>query len=704
MFTFGKGLDGYHDVEDQFIDYLRRRAEHGFRRREREREAVKTRSDFEAYRARMHAHFLRAMGGLPKERTPLEAAVTGTLDRGTFRIEKVLYHSLPGFPVTANLYLPHARQGQPPGPAVLFVCGHSREAKAYPRYQQVCIDLALDGFVVLCIDPPGQGERLQFIDERTGLQRVGWGTTEHSYAGHQYELAGMSIARQFVWDGIRGLDYLLARPEVDPEKVGLTGNSGGGTQSCLLMLAEPRFAAAMPCTFVMDYESYLKTGQLQDSEQNLYASFQDGPDHDDYLTAMAPKPVRVGLAQYDFFPIEGALSSIEKARRFYALYGDGAQRALDYVSAPTTHAYAAVLRQAAVNFFRRTLRGAAEDFVTQEPPTLPPEELQVTPTGQVLSSFPECQTVSSLLKRSLDAGFPAPGRRCEPLALRTEWAAALGIGTEVPDGAASWSGEPRRRAIFPRVIRDDFADGYRTEKIWYFSEPDLCAAAIQIHPRAGQPVLGTELLLLEGGTAAIPDERGRLVELLERGRRVFVLDVRGVGALQSRRPRGESARDLEFKFGCDALKLKTSTLGLRVFDVLRAIDYLCLRPAAGSLALTGVGAGASWALHAAVLDPRVEALTLERLPLSLRAMATARFYDEASVDFRATAWGLLRVGDTLELLAALAPRPVTFLQPLGATGRPLEASVIEADFLKPAEAAGLIGARAGGWRPSFKGV
>jgi len=721
MLTFGSHIDGYHDVANQMIDNLRRRAERCFRRREAHRAAVKTLAELDTYRTRMRRNFLHALGGLPKERTPLDPVVTGTLDRGAYAIEKLIYHSLPGFPVTANLYMPKSRRGQTPGPAVLFVCGHGLEAKAYENYQKVCIALAQANFVVLVIDPPGQGERFQFIDEQTGLQRVSWGTAEHTYAGMQYYMAGLSIARHFVWDGIRGVDYLLTRPEVDPPRIGITGNSGGGTQTVYLMMAEPRFAAAMPCTFVMDYESYLKTGQPQDAEQNLYGCFVDGPDHDDYITLFAPKPVQLGIAAYDFFPIEGALATFEKAKKAYALFGPDAPRRLGYTIAPTTHCYSVCLRKAAVEFFTKTLCTAGVPPVEQaEPQALPPEALNVTPTGQVLRTFPQCRTVSALLRDELAHLAPAP-RKHDPKLLRAMLAEALGIGTNVTEfeDEAAWIGPPRERPIRPRIIHDEPVDGYRTEKIFFFSEPDVCVTAVMVHPRAapgeGSPAAlagegrarggaATEMLLLPEGTDAIPAEKARLRGILEQGRNVFVFDVRGIGAVKTRPLTpccGGDRHNNEFRLGCDAMKMKTSTLGLRVFDVLRGIDYLSTRPDAGAIALTGVGVAGAWALYAAALEPRVAGLTLERALLSYRTAAATRYYDDSLLNFSSVAWGQLRVADTGELLAALAPRPVRFVQPLGPAGVPLERAEIESAFLRPAEEAGLLGAAAGGWRPEF---
>jgi len=699
MLTFGSHLDGYHDVADQMIGHIKRRASEHFRRREREKAELRTIPQFEAYRALMRSNFLLAIGGLPEERTPLDAQVTGILDRGAYQIEKLLYFSQPEFPVTASLYVPDARRTQP-GAAVLFVCGHAQEAKAYREYQKVCIELAEDGFTVLCIDPPGQGERFQFIDEESGHQRIQWGTTEHTYAGVPYYMTGMSIARHFLWDAMRGIDYLCTRKEVDPQRIGVTGNSGGGLQTTFLMVAEPRIAAAMPCTFIMDYEGYLKTGQPQDGEQNLYAGFSDGPDHDDFITCMAPKPVRLGLCAYDFFPIESSLAAMERARKIYELFGSDAPKQVDYAVTNTTHLYSDGLRQSAVNFFRRALRGEAETFVTRKPEGLDPDTLNVTKTGQVLSALPGCKTVSALLRKEAQYRLPLSPRRIEAGALRKDLEHWLGLGDEQPEHEARVNGLSRSRQIYPRVIHDGNVNGYRVEKIFFFSEPDVCVAGVFIHPRSSEPATATDVLLLEGGTPEIPNTHAKILSKLEEGRNVFVFDVRGTGAVKTRPLTSyEGPHGTEFILATNCMKMKLSTLGLRTFDVLRAIDYLATRSDAGEIRLHGVGAAAAWGLYAAVFDQRVAELTLENAPLSYRAAVETRYYDARTYDFRVSAWGLLQVADLVDCFNALAPRHVTLVRPLGADGQPLTQEALESLLFEPASGAGVIGAAVYGWKP-----
>ena len=681
MITFASHLDGYYDTADQFVADLRRRAGTCFRRQEREKAALTTIAAFEAHRDQMRERFLDAIGSLPEERTPLHAECTGRIERPGFTIEKILYQSQPEFHVTAALYVPEGLTA--PAPAVLFVCGHSDAGKAYPVYQAVCVDLARNGFVVLAMDPPGQGERWQYWDPAMRRRLIGPCTAEHTHAGQQFTLAGASLARHFVWDAMRAIDYLGARPEVDAARIAVTGNSGGGTQTSFLMVCEPRLAAAAPCTFVMNLESYLHTGQPQDSEQIVRGAIAGGPDHDDYLTAMAPKPVLIGAAAYDFFPIEGTTESVRRARRIWGLYG--AEDRLEMAVAPTTHCYSPYLRQAAVNFFRRHLRGVAPDFATDSAATLPEADLNVTPAGQVLEAFPAGRTVFDLNR--------------ERLAARCEAAPALSV-SERRRRLAAVLGVPKGRdaPIYPRVIHESVVEGYPVEKVFFHSAPGITVAGIVLHPGNAQPAVQTDLVLLEGGTAEIPAQRARLERLLSGGHRLFVFDPRGIGAVESRpvNPHGHP-HGSDFRLACDAMMLGTSTLGLRAFDVLRGYDYLRGRPDVGTgpLGLVGVGEMALVAYFAAALEEGFTELTFAEMLVSYRDLVETRFYDGRRYDMEFMAWGLLPGCDLPDLAPCLAPRPTRFESPRDANDEPLTAEDFAARFLGPA---GRAGAPAG-WEP-----
>ncbi|MFQ6040831.1 MAG: alpha/beta hydrolase family protein [Candidatus Poribacteria bacterium] len=687
MQTFNPYVDGYYDVADQLKTDLYRRAKVHFDRQCQQKAKLKTIDAFEQYRAQLKERFLRAIGGLPQERTPLNPQCTGIIDRGNFVIEKIIYESLPEFYVTSALYLPKGITQ--PTPAVVFVHGHSDLGKSYPVYQAVCVDLVNNGFVVFAIDPPGQGERFQYYDAEKQERIIGGCTTEHTHAGLQFVIRGASVARHFIWDVMRGLDYLEIRPEVDNQRIGLTGNSGGGTQSCLLMMSEPRFAAAVPCTFVMTLESYMKTGQPQDSEQIVQGGIAYGPDHDDYLTAMAPKPVLVGAAAYDYFPIEGALEAVRRAKRIYALYG--AEDKVDITVAPTRHSYSPYLRQACVNWYKKHFRNEPPDFKTGEPQTLPENELWCTPNGQILDRFPNSKTVFHLNRASLPKAPPKlkaerdfEKRRDE---MRNAVLEVLGINDE-----------NRSQPIYPRIIAENEVDGYRTEKIFFFSAPDIVVTGVMAHPK-GDSVKQTDLVLFENGTKDIPEKRDLLTELLENHHRLFVFDARGVGAVEMRQAeRGRGVHAAEYKFGCDAMMLGKSTLGLRVFDVLRGYDYLRTRRDVENIGILGVGSGAFLAYFAAAIEDGFTDQTFTDLLYSYRNLAETRYYNRDIYNLHVMAYGILQRFDLVDLLPCLYPRKTQFINPRNAKGELLSEEDFREKFLNVGKEMGYL---KDSWTPVF---
>ena len=157
------------------------------------------------------------------------------------------------------------------------------------------------GFIVLTYDPIGQGERLQYFDLEKGESRVGGSTKEHSYVGAQCFIAGNSIARHMIWDGIRGIDYLLTREEVDPKRIGLTGLSGGGTLTSYIAAFDARVHAAAPQCYITSFKRLLESIGPQDGEQNFYHGIARGIDHADLLEVRAPKPALVLATTRDYF-------------------------------------------------------------------------------------------------------------------------------------------------------------------------------------------------------------------------------------------------------------------------------------------------------------------------------------------------------------------------------------------------------------------
>lgn len=314
------------------------------------------------------------IGGLPDVRTPLNERTISGFERQGYRVEKVVFESLPGFRVTANLYLPTTGQG--PYPAVLGTAGHSDNGKAHDVYQAMWISLVRRGYVVLAYDPPGQGERLEYYDLELGRSRVGAGVNEHNSAGLQALLTGAPIARYFIWDGIRAFDYLLTRREVDPKRIAVAGNSGGGTQAAYLAVFEPRLAAVVSSCYMTTWKELMAGPGPQDAEQILPGFLAAGFDFADFVRAFSPKPFLITSATRDYFPIGGA-------RETAATAGPNAS----FFEFDDTHGWSQPRREAAQVFLDRHLKGINGDVKEEPLDTEPESALWVTPTGQLATSF-----------------------------------------------------------------------------------------------------------------------------------------------------------------------------------------------------------------------------------------------------------------------------------------------------------------------------
>ncbi|WP_435361690.1 prolyl oligopeptidase family serine peptidase [Haloarchaeobius sp. DFWS5] len=657
MDSFAQNVDGFYDASAQLPREIRRRADAQFAAAERAREAVDSVEAAAARRDAAREHFFDAMGGLPSEKTPLRPEVTGTLERDGYVVESVVFESLPGFHVTANLYLPDAvadefgersddesEAEQVPG--VLLFCGHSSTGKAAQVYQQVCLDLVAEGFAILAVDPIGQGERHQFYDPETGTTPRE-NVIEHTYLGHQCLLAGTNLARFFVWDCIRSFDYLAGRPEVDETRIGATGNSGGGMQTGYLMLADDRLAAAMPCCFVTSKEDYMKTGQAQDGEQILWRAIERGPRYDDFLTGFAPKPVRVGAAQSDFLCIEGAHRTVERAESVYGLY-DAAEH-IDLTVSPETHGFSPTLRQAAVNWFRVHLQGRDPTFETGDPAVEAVETLHCLPDGEVNAAYPDERHVVDLVRDFLDE----TGRTSDTERPDVD---------ELPDRLRDRFDLDRSRCrLSPRSIEREESDGLVREKVFFRSEPDIVTTGIIVRDPDVDESIPT-IVLLPHGTDDIDAYRDDVDEWARKRGVVLVFDPRGVGGVRSRNVNTPLANGgtyfdyhgTEYKLASDALMTGTSLLAMRTFDVLRAADYLRERIGCERLGIVGAGRMMFPALYAAVADAEFVAVTLDDVP-TFRDRATTAEIDPV---FGLNVFDVVGRFDVPQLLPVLDDRQV----------------------------------------------
>lgn len=582
------------------------------------RAAVRSKADAEAYVRDTRARVAKCFGPFP-EKTPLNAKVTGKLDRDTYTIEKVTFESRPQFFVTANLYVPHAAKKGKKLPGVVGSCGHSHDGKAAEAYQSFAQGLARMGYVVLIFDPIGQGERLQYAHVEKD-HRPGVGVGEHLLAGNQQFLVGEFFGSWRAWDGIRALDYLLSRPEVDPKHVGITGNSGGGTMTTWLCGVESRWTMAAPACFVTTMRRNLENELPQDTEQCPPHALALSLDHSDFLACMAPKPVVILAKEKDYFDARGAEEAYRRLRHLYKLLG--AEDNVKLHIGPTGHGYSIENREAMYQWFNRTT--GISDAKAEPKLTIEKEaDLYAAPNGQV--SELKSKTVFAFTKESeRSAAFARTKEFVVPLPDRLRAALAL----------PKADGSPDYRILRP-VAGRKYPKPHATA---YVLETE--APAVAVVYRLGDEVLhsrppkddGPATLYVSHHSAdtELRDE-SLLAELIksEPKRAFYAMDVRGVG--ESRPDTCGGSNQFLQPYGNDyfyaihGITLDRPYVGQKTFDVLRALDWL-KEVGHKEVHLVAKGWGTVPATFAAVLSPLVTQVTLKHALASYSDVAQTEAY------------------------------------------------------------------------------
>ncbi len=580
-------------------------------------ESLTTRADAEAYVKSVQEKIRTCFGPNP-ERTPLNPRVTGVVERDTYRIENVIFDSRPGFPVTANLYIPKNRKF--PLPAVVGTCGHSSNGKAAEAYQSFSQGLARLGYVCLIYDPIGQGERLQYVnDDLTPQLRPG--TREHLHAGNQQFLVGDFLGSWRAWDGIRALDYLLTRKEVDPKHLGVTGNSGGGTMTTWLCGVEPRWTMAAPSCFVTTFRRNLENELAADTEQCPPRVLGMQLDHDDFIAAMAPRPVVLLAKERDYFDVRGSEEAYQRLQKLYRLLGH--EDKISLFVGPSYHGYSQENREAMYGWFNQ----ATGISSTSKEPKIrieKDETLWCTPKGQV-SAIKGTRTVFNFtseksqrlatqrksptgetLKQSIVEQLKLPPRPAKPPHYRIWRYMPSGKYPTTHSIAYAVESEPGIQAI-----------AYRLSNERLYSRP----------PRSGkQATLYVPHLSSDAELRSEP----LVAELVKKHpeRAFFTCDVRGIGESL---PGSGAPNSFHQPYGSDyfyaihSLMLDRPYLGQKTFDLLRTLQWL---ESLGhhDIHLVGKGWGALAATFAGVIASSVTRVTLKHALRSYAEIAETEHY------------------------------------------------------------------------------
>ena len=657
--------------------------------------AIHTRAEAEARQKAVRAKILGLLGTLP-ERTPLNAKVLGTTQADGFRIEKILFDSQPGFHVTALLYIPDNKSGKQP--TILMAPGHSPAGKAGDY--AMAATFAHNGFIVLSYDPIGQGERLQYPDPaKPDTSLATRPTGEHGEAGLQPTLLGDAVARYFLWDAMRGIDYLITRPEVDAKRIGAFGCSGGGMMTALTAALDTRVAAAGIACYTTSFDTLLPSIGPQDGEQSIPHFIADGLDFPDWIELAAPRPYAAIATYSDMFPFAGTRSTVQEARRFYALFdpasagtGSGGTPEiptapalnadttntvpptahLQFITGPGGHGALQPITGNILSFFLRNLQpGSDADHPILPPPRapraagapitppsagLPKDALQVTPTGQVATSYPNSATIYTLNRARYEA-LPKP----KPLsvvqlqqAVRDLTGASIKpsdpapINTQSPDLASPPEGNSHVRHRFTLTT----APGINIQAEFYRPADGKHPVLIVLKDSLDPTLESTRT-----------DEIKKYRALADAGTAVLVVAPRPS-------PPGteETKSPILGPFYLTSLRaelVNKTLLGMRVDDVIAAITFTSGGETEDPNQITAQASGhlGLVLMHAALLDPRLKHITIDHTLASYKSLIEAPLPTGAPEDIVP---GVVRHYDIPDLAKALGPR-LTETAPLQGT-------------------------------------
>ncbi|MBI4623319.1 MAG: acetylxylan esterase [Verrucomicrobia bacterium] len=610
-------------------------------------------------RQRRVRHALREeiLGPFP-EKSPLRAQITGVVRKPGYRIEKVIYESVPGFHVTAALFVPEA--ARPPAATVVFASGHTadgfRNAGEGSGYLRIVVNLVKKGFVVFAFDPLSQGERSQYFDAGKGESRLGKASAQHGYMGMPAQLTNYSLALAMTWDGIRAIDYLETRPEVDMKRIGMCGNSGGGTQTAYVSAVDERIYASAPGNFITNYHRLLQTRGPQDPEQYLHRQIARGIDHPEYLLARAPRPTLLVTTTRDFFNIQGSRETFAEVKPAFALLGKPDN--LEMVEDDAEHGYTRKNREATYAFFQKHL-GVPGSPRDENVPLPTASELRVTATGHVATSL----RGETFYRLSRAAAGPLVER------LERSRRELPGHLERVKNSARELSGYvPPREQPIPVLAGRYQRDGYRVEKLMLEGEGKYPVPCLLMIP-AGAGRHPAVVYLHPKGKIAGAAPGGEIEQLVRKGYAVLAPDLAGIGEMAPNQDAWEMA-----------MLMGRSLVGLRAGDVVRLVRVLQARPEIDPARIGGVAHGALGVdlLHAATFESAIAHVVVVDPLVSYRALLEEEYY---TADF---AQGIvaraLTAYDLPDLAAAIAPRPLVVIRPRNGQADPAAEPMVKRDL------------------------
>lgn len=646
----------YHHLANQAIDLLAERSG--------EVGSLNTLDDWQKRQAYIRNVLMELVGPFP-EKTPLNAKIVRTIEKEKFQVEHIIFESQPGFYVTSSLYIPKGLPKKVKSPAIIYCSGHSEDGYRSPVYQYTIINLVMKGFIVFAFDPVGQGERLEYYDREKGKSTAGGPTKEHSYPGNQAFISGSSQARYMIWDGIRTIDYLVTRKEVDVSRIGITGRSGGGTQSSYIAAFDDRIYASAPECYITTFTRLLQTMGNQDAEQNFPRFIEKGLDLPDLLSVRAPKPSLMITTTRDIFSIQGAREAEAEIKRIYEAYGKSEYfgRAED----DTGHASTQKNREAMYAFFQKHLNNPGDpgDHIVN---LLTKDEMRVTADGQVSTSLGG-ETVFSLNRKE---SIETINKRDSILNRNDSYL------QNIPEKARKLSGytDPTLsdKPIFSGRINKN---GYSIEKYFIKGEGDYVIPYLLIVPSGFN---GKAIIYLDPeGKSAELKAGGRIEWLAKHGFMVLAPDLIGLGETGPGVFQGDAFIDGEsHNLWYASIVIGRSIVGIRASDVSKLTGLLKQDKSVKEISGIAEKELSPVLLHAAAFDKRISSIALLEPYSSYRSIVLNRFYKSSNISGVVPA--SLKEYDLHLLAGSLAPVRLLIARPTDGNGKTENLEMINEDM------------------------
>jgi cephalosporin-C deacetylase-like acetyl esterase len=670
------GLDRDTPYRDALLDFI----EGQFHRLAAQLPRPATTAEWRQRAAELRAPLLHSLGAawFPRE-APLHVHNAGRIERDAYVIEKLVYDAWPGLPISAHLYLP--RQARIPAPAVLYALGHWMEnGKLEPDVQRCCANLARLGFVTLVYDMIGQGERLHECPFDHGHLEV--------------LLAGLCQEGLMVWESMRAVDVLQSRPEVDGQRIGMTGASGGGLNTFYTAAVDERIQVSVPVCYVSTFFGMVNAERDRNWEDgvdlcNQVPNVAAYAEMSDICGLLAPRPQCIITAVRDWsFPIAAVRQVYGETQHIYTLAGAAERLRLVEVDGP--HGYDREMRQAAYGWFARWLQGAGDggpiaevecELVTPAGPGFCFAGGHSPPPGPAITALAQQLAAQAAASRRIEGGAAAWSQRRAGLLARAP--AVLGPWPARPAMRGPWidEGRGKRNRIYKRTV----FDGLVGERLVFESEPGIDLPALFLAPAQWRTRLPVVVYVDEWGKSA-GLANGMVEALLAEQIAVLAVDVRGVGELAAS----------DFEAASNALMTNRPLFAQQLWDVLRTVD--CLWSGGGvsgridnlRIGCLGRGLGGMLALYAAALDERIAAAGCWEAPVSYHALIVEKPAFAAS----AYLFDVLNHFDLPDLMAATAPRPLLVADPVDGERCSLPAHTVEELCAWPRQVYGQLAASA----------